>query len=135
MTPKIQSIILTVLTLAIGFVAGFMVNSLLFQHRVDQIRNRMGDPRGYIHHICQIVDASPEQCEEIQPILESHHPRMREINKRFGRDMRASLDSLAEQLAPILTPEQLEKLKKPMRRRKGRWDKSSPTGPPPPRRH
>ena len=128
MTPKVQSIILTLLTLAIGFVAGFMVNSFLFQNRVKQIRDRMGNPDGYIHHICRIVDASPQQCEEIQPILEAHHPRMREINKKFGRDMRASLDSLSKQLEPILTPAQIEKLKQPMKRRKGRWDRH---GPPP----
>lgn len=118
MNQNIKSILLISLTLAIGFVAGFMTHGQLSQNRFQQMRSRMGKPNGYIEYMKRVMEVTEEQDVYVQPILELFAPIMKEHHHQFRREVKLMIDSLSTELSPYLEKEQLEKLKR-------RYDRSS----------
>lgn len=86
----------------------------------------------------QDIELTPEQEEKIEPILERHFESMEESRREF----RVKVDSLYISLEPILTPDQLEKLRDkrrkfrrpggPRKHRKRRSGQNDGDMPPPP---
>lgn len=127
MSPKITSILLILLTLAIGFAGGFLTHGTLSQNRMNQMRAKMGKSKGYVEYIIGAMELSEEQEAVVQPILEEFAPKMHEHHHRFRNEVRVMMDSLSRELSPHVSEDQLAKLKKRFRRDRGRPRKSKPS--------
>jgi len=118
MDTKLKSIIIIFLTLAIGFSAGFLTQSMLHNNRMKQLREKMGKTEGYVEYLKRVSDISAEQEVAVSPILERFAPRLYEHNKQCRNEVRQMVDSLTVELSPYLDANQIEKLKKKFIRRR-----------------
>lgn len=124
MSPQIKSILLILLTLAIGFAGGFMTHGKLVQNRFEQVRTKMGKSNGHIEYMAGVLELTEEQKVIVQPILEEFAPKMHKQHRQFRSEVKVMMDSLSEELSPHVTEDQLDKLKKRFHRNRPRKSKS-----------
>ena len=108
--------------IGIGFVAGFMTQRYAFKERIEKARDH-GRGRGLGKFILEKIEATPEQKEQLAPIMEPYTIRLHESVQNFKRDHGAIRDSMHAAMKPYLTPEQVKKLaerKKKFKRKRGK---------------
>ncbi len=133
MTNRTKSALLLVVVLAIGMILGSLLTGAVANRRLaslTEVRSRMVP---FIEEAIQ--PESEEQREAIREVLDAAAPRFAEIFSSTGEQMRALADSVFEELEPLLTEEQKERLEKRMRFGHGRRFRPPPEmGPRPERR-
>lgn len=104
-------------TLIIGFVIGFLTNGRLVKFRMDRMQSFYTE-QGANRAFMRVLDPTPEQMEQIRPILQRHAQQNRELLDHHRSEQRLLFQELEDELRPILTEEQMEKLELLKRR----WD-------------
>ena len=90
-----------------------------------------GGPRGdRLEMMKEQLGLTPEQVEKIKPILEKDREKIQALRadtttsrEQKGEKMRAIITASMDQIKPILTPEQLEKFKAGMEKRREEMQK------------
>lgn len=123
MNLQIKAILLILLTLAIGFAGGFLTHGWLSQNRFEQMRSKMGKSKGYVEYMVRTMELTEDQKEVVQPILEEFAPKMHAHHRQFRSEVKVMMDSLAQDIAPHVSDEQLAKLKKRFHRNRSRKPK------------
>lgn len=127
-----KSFLIIILTLVLGYSAGWLSNGYFFQQRVERMRNMNTKEEAFAERIQKILEIDDQKMETIKPILQEHFKEMRENSRAFRQSMRENTEALKEDLSEHLTPEELERLKKNMRflmNPRGRKPRNRP-GPP-----
>ncbi|MDX2247630.1 MAG: hypothetical protein SF052_12675 [Bacteroidia bacterium] len=132
MDPRIKPILIILLTLVIGFAAGFISSGWIVKKRFENMRKIMDDQAHFENFFSQIAQADPEQMAKIRPILEKYHEEVRQSQRIFFTQMRERSDSLRLQLKPYLTEEQIEKVIQEMKFRGRKRNHRQPEGLRPP---
>ena len=107
-----------VLTLLIGFLLGVMSSQYLVKQRIRNFKNQ-DRGKGFIQMHHKILDISPEQTGQVDPILTKYFGKIAAHRKTFGE----ILDSMHLELEPLLTEEQkarMEEIRMRARRRGGK---------------
>ena len=109
---KTASILLA--TLIIGMVCGALALSVFARHRLQQppqiTRER------FVERWIKMVQPEEEQIRQIREVVGGHEPRFRENFMRHRQEMDALVDSLHQDLEPILTEKQRERVIRKRRR-------------------
>lgn len=109
MNHKIKYTAIVFGILLIGFVIGFLTNGMLVRERIEKMQNfytEKGVDQGFI----RALDLTPEQMEEIGPILREHAAKNRSLLQRHREDQQVLFQELKDEIMPFLTEEQIEKL-------------------------
>lgn len=119
MRTRTKSALLLVVVLLLGVAIGILVAGALHNRRLERIAHLRTGPG-----IAQLVERavrpeSEEQREQIRAIMEEASPRFAEIFRRTQEDMRALSDSVMGELEEILSPQQMEALRRHMDLRRG----------------
>ena len=135
MNTKLKSAILLLLTLLIGVIVGVLGSRLYMERRVTKFM-AMRNERFFQHRVEALLQPKPEQMDTLKTILDKYQPKFMQLNRRFRAESRAILDSLHKELEPVLTDEQLQRLKErrgmpPFGRPFGRQHPDGPFGKPP----
>jgi len=109
MNDKLKFTGIIIGTLIIGFVIGFLTNGRLVKSRIDKMQSfytEKGADRAFI----RVLDPTPEQMEKIRPILRHHAQQNRELLGHHRSEQQALFLELEDELRPLLTDEQMERL-------------------------
>ena len=103
---KTASILLA--TLIIGMVCGALALSVFARHRLQQTPQIT---RGrFVERWIKMVQPEEEQIHKIREVVGVHEPIFRENFMRHRQEMDALVDSLHQDLEPILTEKQRERV-------------------------
>jgi hypothetical protein len=137
MRTRTKSALLLAVVLFLGVAIGILVAGALHNRRLERIAHLRTGPG-----IAQLVERavrpeSEEQREQIRAIMEEASPRFADLFRRTQEDMRALSDSVMSELEAILSPEQMEELRRHMDLRRGspsrdRWTPDRRPGSPRP---
>ena len=109
-----KAIILGVVIIIIGILLGAIIVNFF-------VDNRMGDPRhnvgkhfkgNFKKRVIRVIDPDEEQLQEIEPIIDKYTERTSELTEKYYEDFSATMDSMHNELEPILTEDQKERLLK-----------------------
>ena len=109
MNDKIKFSGIIIGTLLIGFVIGFLTNGRLVKSRIDRMQSFYTE-KGANRAFMRVLDPLPEQMEKIRPILQQHARQNKELLKHHRSEQQALFLELENELRPLLTDEQMEKL-------------------------
>ncbi len=98
-------------TLVLGIILGWLVGGPLLIRRDLPEHTRKGISEHFINHFEEITDPDETQRDTVRAILESFADRFAELNVRHHSEMETLMDSLQMELSPVLTEEQLERMR------------------------
>ncbi len=107
-----------------GFGAGFFTHRHLVGRQLERVRD-LGRGPGFSKQLLKTIDATPEQVEQLRPILRKYGETMAQETRRSRQQRRATVDSLHEEIKPYLTPAQIQELESLTHRFRGK-DKRKP---------
>lgn len=108
MKAKHKSLLLLLSTLLTGIIIGMLLNGWVVKQRIDSMRKTMEKPGHFMERLEERTNLSEEKFKAIQPVLESHFERMKEIRQTMRYGMRIEKDSLAHALHEHLTEEEVD---------------------------
>ena len=123
-----KSMILALITLAVGFLLGMLTSSQLRNQRLKPVRVFFAEER-FKEGIYQAIQPTEEQKANIDKILDKYSKLNSEAGDAFRKEFEARMERFRNEIDANLTPEQIVRLKeldeqrKEMskeRRRKGR---------------
>ena len=68
-----------------------------------------GGPKMALEHLTKDLDLTPQQQQQVQPIVEQAKPQIRAIHEEAMQKTRAVMEQCAGQIRPLLTPQQQAK--------------------------
>ncbi|MFZ5979389.1 MAG: hypothetical protein ACOYVF_02050 [Candidatus Zixiibacteriota bacterium] len=136
MSPKSKTVLIIFVTFIIGVALG-AVGAGTYRYMFDSRRPGPPYPDNHVERIMRLLDLKDSQEDTVRTILENHSERMRINFQESMKYLEASIDSLEDELAPVLTEEQLARLKeerKKFENVKRDWqrpnkDRTNPPGP------
>ena len=117
MFQRIKPILFLVLTLLLGFLLGVMSSQYLVKQRIRNFQNQ-DRGKGFIRMHHNILDITPEQTQQVDPILIKYFEKLSSHRKSAG----GIIDSMLGELEPLLSEEQrvrMEEIRMRTRRRGG----------------
>lgn len=130
MKTKTKSVIVLLFVFILGAVIGILADRTVVEHQMRQRFARAGDP-GFMKHIMyRIIQPTEEQREKIDVVMDKYAERLMKIRFAMRTETTTLLDSLKNDIDPILMDEQkqrLEEHKKNMMR-SGKRDFPFPPG-------
>lgn len=135
MKAKHKSLLLLISTLLTGIIIGMLLSGWMVKQRISSMRKTMEKPSHFMERIESRTDLSREKLKAIEPVLDSHFERMKEIRQTMRYGMRIEKDSLARALSTHLTDEEVDQFFKQMwMKGEGRGRMRHDRRPPPDRR-
>lgn len=111
-SPRTKSIALLVATLLLGIILGAVLNAWWARERFERLR-RLRTPGGFEQIVTRTLEpTSPEQRRGIEAVVGRTAKRLDSLRAGHWRAVRATVDSMRVDLEPILTEEQIERLKR-----------------------
>ncbi len=119
-------IIAAVLSLiGIGFVAGFFTHRYVAVRQIHQVAEMRFAP-GFEEHLYHIIEAGPEQQQELHPIVHRYAGLIAESHIESRARRKALIDSMHQEIKPLLSTEQIQKLDEFSKRFRERREKRRP---------
>jgi hypothetical protein len=137
MQTRTKSAFLLLAVLVLGMVIGILVSGVLHNRRMQSIARIRTGP-GMEQLIERAVEPeSEEQAARIREVMQVAAPRFAEVFASAHQEMQALSDSVMSELEAILSPEQMEELRRHMEMRRappsGEWRSRQRPGRRPPR--
>lgn len=109
-------IILAITSLiAIGFVGGFFTHRFITKKTITKVKE-LNAPPGFQEHLFHRIDATPEQTEQLHPIIFKYGQQIAEVGRESREKRRKIIDQMHEEIKPYLTEEQVHRLDRFSRR-------------------
>lgn len=137
---KSKSVFAIISTLIIGIVMGMLISSYMHHRKMKKFRS-YSSFESFKFHFVKVLDPTEEQKEKILPIIEEFSRKNQELKIEYRKDFVELMNVFKEELNPLLTKEQIERLENmrknrtPRDNRDGRGHggkRRSGSGPPPP---
>ncbi len=120
---KNVKIILAILGfIGIGFLIGFYTHRTLSMQRIERVA-RMRSPEGFKEGFYQRIQASDAQRRQIEPILTRYGRAMGESHREWRENWHVLIDSMHQEIIPLLNEEQARELQEFNRRFNGKEDR------------
>ncbi|MBN1543663.1 hypothetical protein JW992_16085 [candidate division KSB1 bacterium] len=131
---QFKSLSILLVTLLIGGVIGFFTGRLFWATSPEQQKiGRLGDAGAFMRMSEALVDPTDAQRDTIRAISKRYFSQLQETSLRHRTELRAIVDSMRTEMEPVLTPEQLEKIKHHREQfKRERMDRHHPEGGQPP---
>lgn len=114
-------------TLLIGFVIGFLVNGRVTKYKIRKMRTEYTD-KGFNRAFMRTLHPTPEQMEQLEPILQKYAGKHRELMESMREDQEEIFNDFRLDVMPYLTEEQIRRLDRMHQKRKKRMDRSPHPG-------
>lgn len=111
MNTTLKYSLIIVSTLLIGFILGFLVNGRLTHHRMEKMKESFSK-QGFSGEFLHMLRLTPDQMEQLQPILKKYGEENRQMMERNREEQRLIFQNLEEEITPYLTAGQIERLEK-----------------------
>lgn len=95
--------------IGLGFVGGFFTHRYMARQTISKVKELSAAP-GFQHHLLRRIEATPEQEEQLHPIVIKYGQQMAEVAKESRAKRRKIMDQMHEEIKPYLTKEQIDKL-------------------------
>jgi hypothetical protein len=105
---KTKSILILLVTLILGIVIGFQINEILIKKRFEEMRAARR-PGSFIKLFENILQPSEEQKVLLEPIFIKYQQKIDEVISNSRVQVDAQMDSLTNDLKPILKQDQLDR--------------------------
>ncbi len=106
-TVKITAAVLSLI--GTGFVAGFFTHRYVTVQEIHRVAEMRFAP-GFEERLYQIIDANPELQKQLHPIVQGYAGQIAEDHIASRAKRKALVDSLHEEIKPLMSEEQLQKL-------------------------
>lgn len=120
---NIKGIITIVGLLTLGFVGGFFTHRQVTIQQVQKVRE-IGQAPGFQRHLLRFLEPTSEQLEQLEPIIGRYAQQMGDQWREHRMERKALVDAMHEEIKPLLTSEQLQKLDDFSKRFRTRRDKN-----------
>ncbi len=98
-------------TLILGLLLGALIGGPLLVRMNLPEHTRMGLMQHFVEHFEGVTNPSEAQRDTVRAILESYADRFAELNIQHHSEMEVLMDSLQMELSPVLTEEQLQRMR------------------------
>jgi hypothetical protein len=98
-------------TLILGILLGTLVSGPLLIRRNLPRHTRMGLMEHFVEHFEDVTKPDEAQRDTVLAILESYADRFADLNIQHHSEVEVLMDSLQMELSPVLTEEQLERMR------------------------
>ena len=92
-----------------GFVAGFFTHRYVAVQEIHRVAEMRFAP-GFEDHLYHIIDADAAQQKQLHPIVHRYAGLIAESHIEFRAQRKSLIDSMHEEIKPLLTGEQVQKL-------------------------
>ena len=106
---KTKSFFVIFIILIIGIALGFELSEMLMKNRLEKFRNSR-DPKGFVESFDNVIKPDAKQKPIVDSIIIKHHKIMDKLLEDSRAQMDKMADSLAAELKPVLTKEQMDRL-------------------------
>ncbi|MBE0674241.1 MAG: hypothetical protein IH591_06235 [Bacteroidales bacterium] len=126
---NLRSIVIIIATLLLGFVLGMLTSAQIRYQKLKPVKVFFSDDR-FREGIYRVIEPDEVQREKLDEILKKYSKLNRDIQTSFRRQLEDFTSNLWEEMEPILTAEQKERLEEMERRRMEftRGGKGRPSG-------
>ncbi|MBD3288175.1 hypothetical protein GF337_05170, partial [candidate division KSB1 bacterium] len=111
MNIKIKSAIVLLITLAIGLGLGMQIDRMILKKKIRERVHRPPDSRLFMRIFERIIQPEESQREQVRQIIQEHTKRLARIDSTARSQFAEALDSLRHDLKPVLSQEQLDRIK------------------------
>jgi len=122
MKTQLKSSLLLLSIFGLGIIFGLVLDRTFVEYQMKSRFKRLREPRMIGHLLERIIQPAPEQQKRIREILAKYSQQMDETRRQVMKQSAVIMDSLQQDLAPILTEEQKSRLEE-HRKRFERWEK------------
>lgn len=110
MTTRTKTTLIAIGTLLLGMLLGALLTGAVVRHRLSRLDD-LRTQRGFARILEQTIRPTDEaQREALRPVLRQGGRRVLRLRRQQRREMHALVDSVRTDLAPLLTPEQQQRL-------------------------
>jgi hypothetical protein len=110
MSIRVKTALIIVATLLLGGLVGAFTTSRVMDQRMERL-NRLRSPDGFAERMEQvIVPRNAEQQARIRVVLERTSDRFDALHRSYRSQRGATMDSMRTELAPLLAPDQQDRL-------------------------
>ncbi len=124
MNTKLKYTLAFVVVLLIGFALGFLVSGRLIHNRVNRMQKYYTE-KGFRYEFMHVLRPSPEQMQNMRPVLKTYAQKNREDMMFFRRQQQQLMKNLHHDLKPFLSPKQVKRLEM-MEHRRMRFMRNRP---------
>lgn len=114
---NIKTILAMLGLVLIGFFAGFFLHRHLTHLHLERV-SESGTAEGFREQFYSIIQPTNEQKQQIQPLIEDHIEKMRNLNREFRDNRTVLINDLHHHLEHHLDTHQMERFKEFSRRLK-----------------
>ena len=125
MNTKTKTTALIIVTLLIGVAIGFLARGAI-NYGTFRPPHKVRSPEGFTNAIKEIIQPTPAQEKQVNQILKDFGEYFEATMKSHRAEMTGVMDSLDKKFEPILTPEQLDRLKS-HRKKAEKWHDRKPS--------
>jgi hypothetical protein len=129
MEMKTRSVIILIATLLLGFILGMLTSAQIRYHKLKPIRVFFSEER-FREGIYSVINPDESQIVKLDEIIKKYSRRNRDIQTNFRRELDNFTKDLWNEMDPVLTRDQVERLQEMERKRFdfNRQGKSRPPG-------
>lgn len=106
-TLKIIAFVVSLL--GIGFVGGFVTHRSILQKKIERVAE-MRFARGFERELFRVINADEEQKVLLSPHIKKYSTEIGKIMGESRQKRKSMIDTLYEEIKPLLTPEQITDL-------------------------
>jgi len=132
---KAKSIIIIIATLFIGFILGMLTSAEIRHRKLKPMSFFLSEDR-FREGLFSVINPDENQKIKLEKIIEEYSRRNRDLQADFRKNLDTFMKDLWEEMEPILTPDQVQKLLDMEKKRaefyrqgRGRHDDSTRGGP------
>lgn len=108
---KVKTALILIVTLLIGIVFGAMLYRAIFQNRIKKIMG-MGAPEVFVRRFENTIGPTAEQKSKVRKILDKYAGQFSVINEDHREKMTSLFRAFREELAEVLTPQQMKNMRR-----------------------
>ncbi|MBD3413910.1 MAG: hypothetical protein GF421_05715 [Candidatus Aminicenantes bacterium] len=115
MNIKTKVIFIVIIVFVIGLLTGFMLNRVVIQKRIKDAFSRV-NPNRIPSFYERVLEPNQETSSQIRRVLFKHAKKVRNIREDYQKQMEKANQSLYNELAPLLSPVQRDRLNQRLHR-------------------
>lgn len=128
MKTRLKYSLILISTLIMGMAIGFLISGRLTSTKVEKIKSYYTD-KGFNREFMGILRPTPEQRDELIPILRKHAALNRELMMGFREGQKELFFNLKDELKEHLDDDQMKRLDLVWEKRKQRFKNAKPNHP------
>jgi hypothetical protein len=113
---KARSVIIVIVTLFLGFILGMLTSAQIRYHKLKPVRVFFSEER-FREGIYSVINPDTIQIARLEDIIKKYSRRNRDIQLKFRKELDTFMKDLWSEMEPVLTPDQVEKLKEMEKKR------------------